>query len=251
MIGTIAAREFKSLFLAPFGWLLIAVIQLILAYLFLAQIDTYLVAIQPKSAALDDFPGVTDLIVKPLYGNAGVVLLLVTPLLTMRAISGERQNRTLALLVTAPLSVAEIVLGKYLGLMAFDLLVVILISLMPLSLETATDLDYGKLAACILALCLLIGSFNAVGLYISSLANQPLSAATGAFGVLFLLWILDWSSATTGGSEGIFKYLSILSHFNRLRTGLIATPDLIYYLLIISVFLSLTIAHLDHERATG
>ncbi|MCI0667644.1 MAG: ABC transporter permease [Methylococcaceae bacterium] len=247
MIRTIAAREFKSLFRSPFGWTLLAVIQVILAYLFMAQIDIYLTAIQPKSAALDGIPGATDLIVAPLYGNAGVMMLLLTPLVTMRAISAERHNRTLPLLISAPLDFHEIVLGKFLGLLAFDLLVVAMISLMPLGLAFATDLDYGKLAACILAFILLCASFSAVGLYISSLASQPSSAATATFGVLLLLWLLDWSTAATGLSEGVFDYLAILGHFNRMRTGLISTVDLIYYVLMILAFLSLSIRGLKNE----
>lgn len=247
MIRTIAAREFKSFFVSPFGWAVLAVIQLILAYLFMAQIDIYLTAIQPKSAGLDGIPGVTELIIAPLYGNAGVIMLLLTPLVTMRAISGERHNRTLPLLITAPLHPHEIVLGKYLGVIAWNLLVAAMISLMPLGLVFATHIDFGKLMACIVAFMLLTAGFSAVGLYISSLTSQPSSAAAVTFGVLLLLWILDWSTAATGLSEGIFEYLSILGHFNRLRTGLISTTDLIYYLLIILVFLCLTVRHLKIE----
>ncbi len=248
MIRTLAAREFNSLFRSPFGWVLLAVIQTSLAYLFVAQIDIFLTSIQPKSAGLDNFPGVTGLIVAPLYGNAGVIMLLLTPLVTMRAISSERANRILPLLITAPLSFHEIVLGKYLGLLAFNLVIVAMITLMPLSLELATDLDYGKLAACILALILLTASFTAVGLWISSLADHPASAATATFGALLFLWVLDWSQVATDRSGGVLQYLSILGHFNDLRTGLISTTDLLYYFLVIAVFLSLAIRHLKNRR---
>jgi ABC-2 type transport system permease protein len=251
MIRTIAAREFKSLFQSLFGWILLALIQAILAYLFMAQVDIYLTEIQPKSAGADDIPGVTDLVVAPLYGNAGVIMLLLTPLLTMRAISAERHAHTLPLLITAPLDVHEIVLGKYLGLLAFNLLVLVMISLMPLGLESATDLDFGKLAACNLAFILLTAGFSAVGLYISSLAGQPSNAAAATFGILLLMWILDWSTAATGLSNGVLEYLSAMGHFNRLRTGLISTQDLIYFFLLILVFLSMSIRRLNRERLSG
>lgn len=251
MIKILALREFKSLFLSPLGWVLLAVVQLILAYLFMAQIDTYLISIQPRTGALETVPGVTDLIATPLYGNAGVIMLLLMPLITMRAISAERHDRTLPLLISAPLSITEIVVGKYIGILAFNVLVVILVTSMPLTLALGTGLDYGKLAACMLALSLLLASFSAIGLYISSLVGQPSTAATATFGALLLLWILDWSAASTGRSESILEYLSILGHFNRLRTGLISTVDLIYYLLIVLVFLMLTIRHLDSERLSG
>jgi ABC-2 type transport system permease protein len=248
MIRTIAAREFNGFFRSPFGWVLLAVIQIGLAYLFVAQIDIYLTSIQPKSGGLDTFPGVTGLIVAPLYGNAGVFMLVLTPLVTMRAISSERSNRTLPLLLSAPLAFHEIVLGKYLGLLALNLLIVAMITLMPLSLEFATDLDYGKLAACILALILLTASFTAIGLWISSFAEHPASAATATFGILLLLWVLDWSHVAAGRPEGVLKYLSILGHFNNLRTGLISTTDVLYYVLVTAVFLSLAIRQVKNQR---
>lgn len=251
MIRILAAQEFKSLFRSPLGWVLLAVIQLILAYLFLAQIDTYLISIQPRTGALENFPGVTDLIVAPLYGNAGVVMLLLIPLITMRAISAERHDRTLTLLNTAPLSITEIVLGKYIGVLAFNSIVIVLVTSMPVTLALGTDLDIGKLSACILALFLLLASFSAIGIYISSLADQPTTAATVTFGALLFMWILDWGTRDSGSSQNVLEYLSILSHFNQLRTGLVTSEDLIYYLIVIFIFLTLTIKHLDSERLSG
>ena len=140
MALTIAGREFRSLFLSPLAWTILGVIQIILGYMFLAQLD-YFMTLQPRIAGLPDAPGVTDLIVAPMFGNAGVILLLVTPLLTMRLISEERRNRTLSLLFTAPVTMTEIVLGKYLGILAFLLVMVAMIYLMPLSLLLGGGLD--------------------------------------------------------------------------------------------------------------
>ena len=91
MISTIASREFKSLFLSPLAWTVLATLQCILAYLFLTQVETFTL-IQPKLAVIENAPGLTDIVAIPLYGNAGIILLLVTPLLTMRLICEERRN---------------------------------------------------------------------------------------------------------------------------------------------------------------
>jgi len=120
MIITIAARELRSLFLSPLAWSVLAVVQFILAYLFLSQIDTFLVW-QPRLAAIEGAPGISDIVIAPLFADAAIVLLLVTPLLTMRVLSEERRNRTLSLLFSAPVSMTEIILGKYLGVLAFFL----------------------------------------------------------------------------------------------------------------------------------
>jgi ABC-2 type transport system permease protein len=247
MAFVIAGREFRTLFLSPLAWSILGVIQIILAYMFLAQLDYYLM-LQARIAGMPDAPGVTDLIVAPLFGNAGVILLLVTPLLTMRLISEERRNRTLSLLFTAPVSMAEIILGKYLGVFAFLLVMVAMILLMPLSLLAGGGLDLGKLAACAIALVLLLGGFAAVGLYISALSGQPTVAAVSTFGALLLLWIIDWSGNAAGNAGGVLEYLSLMRHYESLLKGLVSTTDLAYFLLFIATFLVLSVHRLDNDR---
>ncbi|BBL76705.1 ABC transporter permease [Methylomagnum ishizawai] len=244
MAFTIAEREFRSLFLSPLAWSILGVIQIILAFMFLVQLDYYL-DLQARIAGMPDAPGVTDLVVAPLFGNAGVILLFVTPLLTMRLISEERRNRTLSLLFTAPVSITEIVLGKYLGVLGLLFSVVGLLVLMPLSLFLGGTLDPGKLAACVLALLLLLASLAAVGLYISALASQPTVAGVVTFGVSLLLWIINW---TERGAGGVLEYLSLLRHYEALLKGLVSTTDLVYFLLFILTFLVLSVHTLDNDR---
>ncbi len=244
---TVASRELRSLFLSPLAWSILAVVQFLLAYMFLSQVE-YFQRLQPRIAALEDSPGVTDLIVAPLFGNAGVILLLVTPMLTMRLISEERRNRTLSLLFSAPVSITEIVLGKYLGILAFLAIMITMIALMPLSLTLGTDLDWGKFAACVVGLGLLLAAFAAIGLYLSSLATQPVVAAVGSFGMLLLLWIIDWN-ATVGTAKGdLLGYLSMLRHYQSLLKGMVNTTDLVYFLLLIVTFVGLSIRRLDNDR---
>jgi len=243
----IAGRELRTLFLSPLAWSILGVIQILLAYMFLAQLDYYLM-LQPRIAGLEDAPGVTDLLVAPLFSNAGVILLLVVPLLTMRLISEERRNRTLSLLFTAPVSMTEIVLGKYLGVFGFLLLMVAMILLMPLSLLFGGGLDFGKLGSCVLGLCLLLAGFAAVGLYISAMTGQPTVAAVSTFGALLLLWILDWTGNLAGEAGGALEYLSMLRHYESLTKGLVSTADLIYFVLFTLTFLVLSVHRLDNDR---
>lgn len=247
MILSIAARELKALFLSPLAWSILAVVQFILAYLFLAQIDTYM-QFAPQLAGREDAPGVTDVIVAPLFGNAAVILLLVAPLITMRVLSEEKRSRTLSLLMSAPVSMTEIVLGKYLGVLGFFLVLLGLLALMPLSLMGGTTLDYGKLAGGLLGLALLIGAFAAAGLYMSSLTEQPTIAAVSSFGLLLLLWIINWAGSSGEQVSGVFSYLSLVGHYDALLKGLFNSTDVIYYLLFILTFLVLTVQRLDANR---
>ena len=241
----IAGREFRSLFLSPLAWTILGVSQLILAYMFLTQIDYYL-AIQAKLIGVAGAPGITDLIVAPLFGNAAVILLLITPLLTMRVISDERRNKTISLLLSAPIHIRDIVLGKFLAIYAFLLILLIAITLMPLSLLTLSELDLGKLLACFLAMSLLMAAFSALGLYMSAISSQPTVAAVSSFGALLLLWIIDWANST--GNSSVLSYLSIMRHFENLLRGLISSTDVIYFILFTGGFLILSIRRLDNDR---
>jgi ABC-2 type transport system permease protein len=247
MIFTIAAREMRSLFLSPLAWAILAVTLFILAYLFLSQIEAYLL-LQPRLAALQGAPGVSDIVVAPLFADAAVVLLLITPLVTMRTLSEERRSRTLSLLLSAPVSMTEIILGKYLGVLAFFLILIGLLTLMPLSLLAGTDLDLGKLAAGLLGLTLVVAAFAAIGLFMSSLTEQPTVAAVTTFGLLLLLWILDWAGNSGLDSSNLMAYLSMLRHYEPLLKGLFNSTDVAYYLLVTTLFLGFSIRRLDATR---
>jgi ABC-2 type transport system permease protein len=245
MIFTIAGRELRSLFLSPLAWAILAVTQFILAWLFLAQIDTWL-ALQPRLSAIEGAPGIADIVVAPLLANAAIVLLLITPLITMRSLSEEYRGKTISLLFSAPVSMTEIVLGKYLGILGFFLVLLVMLTLMPLSLLTGTELDMGKLAAGVLGLALVLAAFAAIGLYMSALTEQPVVAAVTTFGLLLLLWIIDEASSADAG--GVMSYLSTLSHYQTLLKGLFNSMDVGYYLLVVALFLGLAIRRLDATR---
>lgn len=250
MIPTIAWRELKSLFLSPLAWSLLAVIQLIMAYLFLSQLDQFMYW-QPQLAGMQNVPGVTDIVAAPFLQTAGFLVLWIAPAITMRVLSDERRNGTLPLLLSSPLSMSEIILGKFLGIFLFFLLLLLMLTAMPLSLYAGTSLDAGKLAASVLGLALLMGSFAAVGLFMSSLTDQPVVAAISTFGVLILLWIIDWSGSEREEVSGLFRYLSLQSHLDSFLKGLFSSADVAYYLLVIATFLILSIRRLDNQRLTG
>jgi ABC-2 type transport system permease protein len=250
MLLAIALRELKNLFLSPLAWAILAVVQLIMAYLFLSQLDTYML-LQPRLAGIQGAPGVTDIIVAPVLQTVGFLLLLIAPAITMRVFSDERRNRTLSLLLSAPVSMSEIVLGKFLGVTLFFMLLLMMLAAMPLSLYAGTVLDAGKLVSGFLGLALLLSSFAAVGVYMSSLTEQPVIAAISSFGLLLLLWIIDWSGSGGEQVSGLFHYLSLQTHLQSFLKGLFSAADLAYYLLLIGTFLVLSIRRLDQQRLTG
>lgn len=242
MIWVIAKRELRGMFLSPLAWSILAVVQFILGYMFLVLVEEYF-DLQPKLATLQNPPGATALIASRLFSLAAIVMLMVTPLLTMRLISEERRNRTLSLLMSAPLSMTEIILGKYVGLLLFLLIMLLLIALMPVSLAMGTNLDWGQLLSGVLGMALLLAAFAAAGLFLSTMTDHPTVAAVSTFGLLLLLWIINW---VTEGS--LFAYLSLLRHHEAMLGGVVDTSDIVYYLLFILTFLVLAIRRLDAER---
>lgn len=247
MIWVIARREVGAMFLAPMAWIILAVMQTILGYMFLANLDNFFL-LQPQLMQLANTPGVTDIVITPLMQVAAIILLMVMPLMTMRSLAEEKRNRTLSLLISAPIGMSEIVLGKFLGLVLFIVILVSMLMLMPLSLYLGTSPDGGKLLSIYLGMLLLLSSFAAIGLYLSSLTENQTIAAISTFGVLLMLWIIDWLGSSVGNGQSVLAYLSILKHHQATLEGVFKSSDIAYYLLLITGFLVLTIRQLDRER---
>jgi ABC-2 type transport system permease protein len=248
MIHTIARLELYRLFLSPLAWTLLGVSQFTLALLF-GELTEAFVARQSDFALQGR--GVTDMVVSPFLFWVSIVSLLITPLLAMRLISEERRNDTLVLLTSAPLTPAQIVLGKYLGLLGLLLVVLGLAALMPLSLLLGSHIDLGQFAAALLGSVLAAAAFAAAALYFSSLTRQPAAAAAAAYGLLFLLWMFGLIGQ--GGNEGspAFGYLALLGHHKALLKGVFDSADVVYYLLFTGSFLLLCIRRLAGEREHG
>jgi ABC-2 type transport system permease protein len=247
MIVTIIRKELSMLFISPLAWILLALIQLILTWVFLVRLDAFL-EIQSQLMQIANPPGITEIIISPVFAMAAIILLMVTPLLSMRLLAEERRNHTLTLLISAPVSMTDIVIGKFLGLMVFFLVVITLIVALSISLRLGGALDFGLLLSNTLGLLLLTACFSALGLYISSLTAQPVIAAIGTLGVLLGLWMINLAANETGGW---IQHFSLLQHFEQFNQGLIDTLSIAYFILFIVTFLVLTIRRLDGERLHG
>ncbi len=240
MILTLFKKEFHNLFTAPSTWVMLALLQFIFGWFFLARLDDYL-QVQAQLAQMDNAPGATVSIASPLASVLALMLMMLIPLFTMRLIAEERRNRTWVLLATSPISATHIVLGKFLGLLAALTLVIVASVLMMCVLSLGTHADYGLILSNAFGLWLLAASYAALGLYLSSLTQQPIAAAISALAISFGLWMLDMSS-------GMLRALSPNAHFQSLNVGLVSTGDLGYFVLFIACFLALAIRRIHDER---
>ena len=244
MIRTIIGKELRSLFTSPLAWVVLAFLQIILGWIFLTRVD-YFLTVQAQLARVPNAPGLTEIVVVPLFGIASIVLLMSVPLLTMRLVAEERRNQTMTLLISAPLSMTQIVLGKYFATVIFLALVGGLIVLMGLSLLPGGKLDAGLIATNLAGLLLLTGSFAAIGLFVSCLTTHPVVAAVGTLAAFLVLWLINIAASDPASP---LHLLSLLKHFESFINGSIAVTDLIYFVLLIAVFLILSIRRLDADR---
>jgi gliding motility-associated transport system permease protein len=245
MILTIAHKELKSLFTSSLAWILLALTQLVLAWIFLGHLDAFL-KIQPQLIQLANPPGLTEIIITPLFATAAMILLMATPLFTMRLIAEERHNHTMTFLISAPISMTDIVIGKFLGIMIFFSVIIALVITLSISLLAGGTLDFGLLLSNVVGLFMITACFASLGLYISCLTAQPAIAAAATLGALLSLWALDIND-----TSGIAQSFSILKHYESFNRGIIDTFDLLYFVLFAFTFLVLSIRRLDGERLRG
>ncbi len=248
MILNIARKELKSLFASPMGWIILALLMLAFGSFYLQGVNNYF-EVMSGSIRPAERVGVTIFVGQTVYGIASFLMLFAVPLLSMGLISGERKSQTLPFLFSAPISLTEIVVGKFLGLIIFLSILVGYILLMLSTLNIWSDIDFGYLLANSLGLILLAASFAALGIYFSSLTSQPIVAAILSFIALFALMGLDKFFGSQPNHW--FGFISLMKHFQSFSRGIIDSKDIIYFILFITTFLVLTVRRLDSDRLRG
>jgi ABC-2 type transport system permease protein len=248
MIINVARKELKSMFASPMGWVILSLLMFAFGTYYLNGVNDYF-AVMSGAMRPAERTGVTQFVGQNVYGFASFMVLFAVPLLSMRLISEERRSQTLPFLFSAPISLTEIVVGKFLGLVIFLSILVIFIGGMLSTLNIWADIDFGYIVANSIGLLLMIASFSSLGLYFSSMTQQPVVAAILSFIALFALMFLDRFFA--GDPSNTLASLSLTRHFQSFSGGLIDTADIAYFSLFIATFLTLTVRRLDADRLRG
>ncbi len=247
----IARRELDAYFATPVGWLCLFGFVSITGLFFALMISQY--SYQSTQAAMSPYMAgeltLSEYLVAPFFGNVAVILLLLCPALSMRLFAEDRRQRAFELLLAAPVSTAEIVLGKYLGALAF--LVVLLFGTIHYVglLYWVGSPDAGVLAASYAGTFLLAAAFMAVGMLASSFTENQVVALVTSFGLLLALWIVSWGESFAGEKLGAFiGYLSVMHHMEEMSKGLLHLEDVVYYLTFIGFFVFATHQRVDAYR---
>lgn len=220
-VWIIAVKEFKQYFISPVAYATAGAIYLILGGIFALNIYFGL----PSGQINPD----GRIVIQPLV----LILVFVTPALTMRLLADEQRMGTLELLLTSPVRDWELVLGKWLGSYAFMILVLAMTWIYPLILHQLTEpgIDQGILVTSYLGLLGMTAAMLALGLLASSLFNSPIASFFTGVGLLLGLWIIGSVGSGAGTISQILGYLGLMDHFyDNLYLGILDWGDMIYYL---------------------
>jgi ABC-2 type transport system permease protein len=242
---TIAGRELKSYFVSPIAYVVLTGFLLLGGWFFfnlLARFNLLLTiySAQQNPQVLQRL-NLNEFVIAPLLHNLSVVLVILVPVITMRTLAEEKKAGTYELLLTSPLRISEIVIGKFLGSFVFVALMVALTGVYPVILFAYGNPETGVVLGGYLGLLLLATSFVAVGVLTSSLTENQIIAAVSCLVSLLLLYIIAWPADNAGETIGaVLRYVSLTEHFAQMVKGVIDSKDLVYFASVIVLALFLT-----------
>lgn len=251
-IGAIVRRELLAYFSSPIAYVVGSV------FLFLMGLLSYLAVLTASNRSLQmlrmqgNLPdlNINELVFRPVFYNMAVVMLLVVPILTMRLFAEEKKLKTIELLLTSPISVADIVAGKFVSALAVFGGMLLLTLASPLALSFFVEFRWTPILTAYLGVLLLGGLFLSAGLLASSLTENQIIAVILSFGALLMFWLFGWAGQLLNDMAlgKVLLYLSPIDHFENLIKGLVDTKDLVYFASGIALSLFVTHRVIDSQR---
>ena len=193
--------------------------------------------------------GIAD--VRPLFRWMPVLMILLVAALTMRQWSEEQRSGTLEVLLTLPVSPIQLVIGKFLAVMALVILALMLTIFLPITVSMLGNLDWGPVYGGYLAAILLAAAYTAIGLFVSSRTDNQIVSLISTVMVCGLFYLAGSSGVTdfVGDAAGaILRAIGSGSRFESIQRGVVDLRDLLYYLSLSGAFLTLNVFSLDNKR---
>lgn len=232
----ICKKEIQSYFYSPIGYVFIAMFMLICGIVFFVINIT---------ATTSDY--VSTLQAMTIFFS------FIVPVLTMRSFSDERKTKTDQLLLTAPVRIRHIVLGKYFATLFVLLVALLLNTVYPLILAIYGSPDGAGIFASYIGFFLMGATFMSIGLFISSLTESQVVAAVSTFGVAFAFWLGSTALSTVDNTvlRTVVSALSIYDRYASFSEGMIGFSPVIYYITLSGLFLFLTDRVVERRRWIG
>jgi|YNPBryunderm2012_1023409.scaffolds.fasta_scaffold00016_15 ABC-2 type transport system permease protein len=250
-IWSIAKKELMSYFTSPIAYIVISIFTLLSGFFFYSLVwwfNTQAIQMAQNPYYFQQV-NINQMVFAPLFHNLSIIMLLMLPIVSMRLFSEEKKMGTEELLFTSPVSVVQIILGKYLAAL------IVLLAMLGLSaIPTIFTFIHGNPEPVpyllgYLGLFLLGGAFLGLGIFWSSLTENQIVSAVLTFGTLLLFWVLSWAAYSAHGLwRDVLNYLSFFEHFDGMTKGILDTSDLVYYLSIAFFGLFLTHSVIQFRR---
>ena len=268
----VCRREFASYFVTPMGYVALCTFAAISGIAFTANFINYCrVSQSPRDHGYTSgIPDFEETMLSTYLVLCGQLILFIGPLITMRLLAEERNRGTMELLLTHPLRDRDIVFGKYLA--ALGMLVVMMgVLAVHLGLVAAyTDVEWAVLAFGLLTVFLMGAAFLSLGLFVSAMTSNQLTAGLATFGLWFVSYVLgtmgkylpdtasvpaDWPAAATRLAEWFYLVfrrvvleLPLDAHAEEMAQGVVQPQDIAYYVLFAVFFLFLTFRALESRQ---
>ena len=256
-IPTVAARELRSLFVSQVAYGVLSLFAVLAAVFFILNLAWFneQIFFYQQMQAMEQLEqlNLNQHLIGEFYGSMSVVLLFLIPGITMGLFAAEKTNGTQELLMTSPLTIWDIVLGKLAGAGAFVLLLAAIVGLYPALLFAYGDPELGPTLSGLIGVLLVGLTYAAVGAFASSLTRSQVVAFLITFVMMLVLLLLPAVSdlGLAAGAPGVgqaLRYLSTAPHFEELVKGVVDTSDLAYFAVVIASFAILTKTAVESAR---
>ncbi len=255
-ILAIYRREMGSYFVSPIAYIVIGFFLVVTGYFFsniLAILieRSFMAQMQAQRMGAPPEMDVPSMVIRNFTGVIATLLLFLIPMLTMGVYSEERKRGTMEMLMTSPITEFQIVIGKFLASLSLFILMLAptLVYHFTVSRFSEPPMPWRIVWSGYLGVLLLGAVLIAIGSFISSLTESQIIAGVVTFVVFLLLWVIDLGVRGAGSTTGeVFKYLSILQHYDSFAQGVIDTSSIIFYVSATVLGLFLTLRTLDSMR---
>jgi ABC-2 type transport system permease protein len=231
-IWSITKKELGSYFTSPIAYVVIFGFQLLFGFFFYNLVWWF--NAQAMQMAQNPYyyqqANINQMVYAPLFHNMSIILILVVPLLTMRVLAEEKKIGTEELLFTSPVSVTQIILGKYLASIIVLAAMLGLTAMLSVVAFAYGNPEFAPWLIGYIGLFLMGATFVAIGFFFSSMTDNQIVAAFLTFSALLLLLVLNWVTASGSGTwQSVLGYLSFSQHFEDMTRGILDTKDVVYY----------------------
>ena len=226
-------RELKAYFTSPLGYVFLAIFYAFSGLFF------YIFSLSVGS---------TD--ISSVFLMMFIVLMVFVPLLTMRLLSEDKKQKTDQLILTAPVSLLSIVMGKFLAAYAIFAIGVAVMPVYGFVMSTFATVSWLPIWGNTVGLLLLGGIFVSIGLFISSLTENQMIAAIGGFFINLMILLMNTlkSALPNGFLQDVLSSISVYSRYSEITNGIFSLSSLIFFVSVIFIFLILTVRVLEKRR---